>query len=72
MFELGNKMAPVLQLGEELVAPPPPPPPSHSASSVGTKVSGGSNIIDSGSEESTESSHRDKTQSYFDKTTPVL
>ena len=26
MYELGNKMAPVLQLGEELAATAPPPP----------------------------------------------
>lgn len=43
MYEVGNKMAPVLQLGEELVTPPPNLPTSSvPARSSGSSTSGSS------------------------------
>lgn len=66
MFELGNKMAPVLQLGEELVTPPP------KAASLSNKESKENYVVGSGSDNSSEVSERDRKKSYFDKTTPLL
>ena len=63
MFELGKKMAPVLQLGEELVTPSP-----SSGATQSKNDSGGSReestdskegIIGSTSEDTTESSYKD-------------
>lgn len=49
MYELGNKMAPVLQLGEELVAMAPPPPQPLKAAPPGAPVGKAESSSSSGS-----------------------
>ena len=71
MYDLGNRLAPVLQLGEEFAETKPPPPSGELKTTLGDTVHKRSSVSTMSDITSDTSGDR-KLSLKVDKTTPVL